>query len=48
MLNTGLPTEGKDEYGCPPCDQGDLRCPWGGECLPQNATCDGVAHCKDG
>lgn len=46
--NAGSHPGGDDEYACPSCDQGDLRCPWGGECLQHNATCDGVAHCKDG
>lgn len=46
--NTGPYTGGNDEYACPACDEGDLRCPWGGACLQHNATCDGVAHCRDG
>ncbi|XP_042212812.1 dentin sialophosphoprotein-like [Homarus americanus] len=40
--------EGDDEYMCTQCDPGELKCPKGGPCVSQNATCDGVSHCPDG
>ena len=38
--------EGEDEADCQ-CQPGELRCSWGGGCVPAEARCDGQWDCGD-